>query len=281
MPSSSEQESIFQSVLETAGVSTLQEARGLSTEALQLVNHKMVGEGPYGDFVFSKFFSSIHIVRTDCIIDSGVDGSFSPQLPGLLLFNGGYNHSVKVMVGHNVNEGVALTTPFLPNDEAFKENIILVSFNDASNDTINLLMNTYYPAPADGQNDVLGQITRGRGLLTEALFTCNANYVMRAFGANSYGYVFSAPPSIHAQDLTYTFFNGPDAGPVENATLALIMQDYFTNFAITGNPNGPGLPYFLDYSGGMTQKFNLTFINQIPDYLQNERCLWWQKALYY
>jgi cholinesterase len=225
MPSSSEQESIFQSVLETAGVSTLQEARGLSTEALQLVNHKMVGEGPYGNFVFSKFFSSIHIVRTDCII--------------------------------------------------------LVSFNDASNDTINLLMNTYYPAPADGQNDVLGQITRGRDLVTEALFTCNANYVMRAFGANSYGYVFSAPPSIHAQDLTYTFFNGPDAGPVENATLALIMEDYFTNFAITGNPNGPGLPYFPDYSGGMTQKFNLTFINQIPDYLQNERCLWWQKALYY
>jgi cholinesterase len=283
-PSPSIQESIFQSFLDTAGVSTLQEARGLSTEALQLANYIMVGEAPYGDFLFSKFFRLLHIGRTDYITDPGIDGSFVPQLPGQLLLHGGYDQSLRVMAGHQVNEGFALTTPFLPNDEAFKENIILVSFNDASNDTIDLLMNTYYPAPADGQYDLLGQIARGRDLVTEALFTCNANYITRAFGANSYSYVFSVPPSIHAQDLPYTFFNGPAppvGGSVENATLALIMQDYFTNFAITGDPNGPELPYFPDYSGGMSQNLNLTFIDQIPDYLANERCLWWQKALYY
>lgn len=32
-------------------------------------------------------------------------------------------------MGHNVNEVVALTTPHLPSDEAFKENIILGNFN--------------------------------------------------------------------------------------------------------------------------------------------------------
>jgi carboxylesterase type B len=282
-PSPSIQESIFQNFLDTAGVRTLQEARGLSTEALQLVNYKMVGEAPYGDFLFSKVFGSLHIGTTDNITDPGIDGSFVPQLPGQLLLHGGFDQSLKVMAGHQVNEGYALTTPFLPNDEAFKDNIILVSFNDASNDTIDLLMNTYYPAPPDGQFDLLGQIARGRDLVTEALFTCNANYITRAFGANAYSYVFSVPPSIHAQDLPYTFFNGPEpvGDSVENATLALIMQDYFTNFAITGDPNGPSLPYFPDYSGGMSQNLNLTFIDQIPDYLTNERCLWWQKALYY
>lgn len=223
----------------------------------------------------------LNIDTTHGQADPVVDGSFAPALPGELLLHGGFDRSLKIMVGHNINEGIVFTSPFLPNDEAFKENVILVSFNDINNDTIDLLMNTYYPPPSDGETDVLGQIVRGDDLVTEALFACNANYISRAFEVNAYSYVFTVPPSTHGLDITYTFFNGPDSGTVENATLALIMQDYFTNFAITGNPNGPGLPYFPNYSGGVTLNLNLTFINEIPDYLQNERCLWWQKALYY
>ncbi|KAN0104095.1 alpha/beta-hydrolase [Hyaloscypha variabilis] len=266
MPIASTQEEIYDKFLKTAGVSTLNEARELSTEALQLVNYKMVGESPYGDFLFNP----------------AVDGSFSPALPGKLLLSGGYDHNVKVLIGHNVNEGFALTTPYLPNNTAFTENIINLFFPAASPSVISLLENTFYPAPSD-PTDVLGQINRARNLITESLFTCNANYLARAFEDAAYMYVFSVPPSWHAQDLTYTFFNGPDAGPVENATLALTMQAYFTNFAQTGNPNGAGVPAFPDYgtSGAYTQDLNLTFIGQIPDYLQNERCVWWQKGLYY
>ncbi|KAE9363396.1 alpha/beta-hydrolase, partial [Stipitochalara longipes BDJ] len=266
MPITSTQEEIYQKFLETAGVKTLQQARGLSSEALQLVNYKMVGESPYGDFLFNP----------------AVDGSFAPALPGQLLLNGGYDHNLKVLIGHNVNEGVALTTPFLPNNTAFTKNIINEFFPAASPAVISLLENTFYPAPANS-TDVLAQIDRARNLVTESLFTCNANYLARAFENSAYEYVFSVPPSWHAQDLTYTFFNGPDAGPVENATLALIMQAYFTNFATTGNPNGAGVPTFPNYGAtrGLTQNLNLTFVDQIPDYLQNERCVWWQKGLYY
>ena len=181
-----------------------------------------------------------------------------------------------------MNEGVALTTPFLPNNSAFTKNIINEFFPAASPSVISLLENKFYPAAANS-TDLLAQIDRARNLVTESLFTCNANYLARAFENDAYMYVFSVPPSWHAQDLTYTFFNGPDAGPVENATLALIMQAYFTNFAMTGNPNGVGVPAFPNYgaSGGLTQDLNLTFVEQIPDYLQNERCVWWQKGLYY
>lgn len=62
-PSSSESESIFQSFLETAGVNTVQEARGLSTEALQLANYKMVGEAPYGDFLFSEIIRTMTLAQ--------------------------------------------------------------------------------------------------------------------------------------------------------------------------------------------------------------------------
>ncbi|TVY37789.1 Carboxylesterase, partial [Lachnellula occidentalis] len=52
VPTNKRKEDLFQLFLATANVSTLQEARGLSTHALQLTNAIMVGEAPYGDFTF-------------------------------------------------------------------------------------------------------------------------------------------------------------------------------------------------------------------------------------
>ena len=55
MPSLTGQEAVFQKFLETANVGTLQEARGLSSQELQFVNYKIVGESsPYGTFTFSR-----------------------------------------------------------------------------------------------------------------------------------------------------------------------------------------------------------------------------------
>lgn len=55
-PSSYHQESIFNKFINFANVSTLQEARGLSSKKLQLVNAQIVGESyPYGTFTFSKY----------------------------------------------------------------------------------------------------------------------------------------------------------------------------------------------------------------------------------
>lgn len=54
-PSAFHEESIFQEFLSTANVGSLQEARRLSSEELQFVNWKIVGESyPYGTFTFSK-----------------------------------------------------------------------------------------------------------------------------------------------------------------------------------------------------------------------------------
>jgi carboxylesterase type B len=54
VPTNNRPEDTFQKFLTLAGVSTLQQARGLPTSALQLVNAQLVGEAPYGDFTFSK-----------------------------------------------------------------------------------------------------------------------------------------------------------------------------------------------------------------------------------
>ena len=54
VPGMARQESIYEKFLRVAGVTTLDQARNLSTEELQFVNAKMVGESAYGDFTFSK-----------------------------------------------------------------------------------------------------------------------------------------------------------------------------------------------------------------------------------
>ena len=50
----------------------------------------------------------------------------------------------------------------------------------------------------------------------------------------------------HADDILYlngVFLNHPDRYPAESA-VAEIMQQYWVNFARTGNPNAKGLPYW-------------------------------------
>jgi len=186
------------------------------------------------------------------------------------------------MIGHNVDEGLFFTSPFVFTPQTFKQNVISVSFSDSEvHDTADYILNTLYPDDLSGTYGYTNEIARADWIVTEALFACNANYLARAFGQNAFGYQFSVPPALHGDDIYYTFYEGP-AATVKNDTLALAMQDYFTNFAITGNPNGAGLPSFPNYSeGGKLLDLNLTQISIIDDVLANERCYWWQKALYF
>lgn len=94
--SSHQQEKTFQDYIGLLNVSSIEEARNLSTAKLQLANAITVGLASYGGFAYGPV----------------VDGDFTPALPGQLLARGKFDKNVKVMVGHNANE-VSRTTVLL------------------------------------------------------------------------------------------------------------------------------------------------------------------------
>ncbi|KAN0096299.1 alpha/beta-hydrolase [Hyaloscypha variabilis] len=268
VPTNNRPEDIFQKFLNFSGVTTLQQARGLSTSTLQLVNYKLVGEAPYGDFTFNPW----------------VDGSFAPALPGELLARGQFDKSLKLLIGHNVDEGLYFTSPFVFTEATFRQNIITVSFPDSEIDgRQDYIANTLYPPVYDGTYGYTDPVIRGDYIVSEALFQCNAEYLAQAFGSSAWAYLFSVPPALHGDDIPYTFYEGP-AAAVLNDTLALIMQAYWTNFVMNSNPNGAGLPNFPNFGAtGQLLDLNQTFIVPIADDLAGSkaRCNWWQKSLYY
>ncbi|EON65216.1 hypothetical protein W97_04453 [Coniosporium apollinis CBS 100218] len=262
-----QQEQQLNAFLALLNVSTIQEARELPSEALITANLIQVGRSPYGTFTYGPT----------------VDGDFVPALPGVSLLHGNFDRRVRVMVGHNANEGLLFTSPFITNDTAY-EAYIRRNIPSATNDVIEYITNTLYPPVFDGSEGYTDQIGRVSKTLSEQVFTCNSNYLGRAYGNETYAYFFAVPPALHGQDVAYTYYNGPSRSVV-NQTVALVLQEFITSFAATGRPSAEGVegvPMFDLYGPEASiVNLNVTGITDGIDRTANERCLWWQKALYF
>lgn len=183
------------------------------------------------------------------------------------------------MVGHNANEGALFASPFIANETAFQTYLTL-AFPGATNATRTYISQTLYPPVFDGSQNYTSYFTRSAKLTAEFAFICNNRYLDLAYGNNTYSYYFSVPPALHGQDVAFTYFNGASG---INSTVASALQDYLTSFAMDGNPNEDGVPYFPLYGSNATNvNLGLTnFGGLIGDDAANERCSWWQKALYF
>lgn len=270
-----EQENTFNTFLSYANVTTLEQARNLSSEALILANSLQVLNSSYGGFVYGP----------------AVDGDFTPALPGQLLARGQYDKNLRVMLGHNADEGLLFTDPLVQNNSALA--VLLASFSPdiiAFPKQIDYIENVLYPQIFDGSQamNYTNEIARTAAIVSEFVFVCNTFYLDKAFKNNSYAYLFAIPPALHGYDIPYTYYNGngSDTGNVTGSeviapAIAIALQEYITHFAETGSPNEAGVPYFPMYGNNATiQVLNIDGITEAVDPAANYRCDWWQKGLY-
>lgn len=265
VPSVFIQENATQNFLALLNVASIEAARKLSSEAVIAANAQQIGASHYGTYTYGPV----------------VDGSFVPALPPLLLNQGAFAKNVKVMVGHNADEGPYFTPPYVTNDAALVAFLLQV-YPAIETSIAQYIVKTLYPAVYDGTYPYTSGLQRTIFIVSESIFTCNTNYLDRAYGNQIYAYEFSVPPAEHGYDVAYTFYNGVAGLEKVVDKVAWAMQQYITDFVQTGTPNGNGVPQFNMYGTSANEEnLNVTGFMPMRDPTANARCAWWQKALYY
>jgi carboxylesterase type B len=84
-----QQEDTYQRFLNLTNTTSLAELRALSSEEIIRANYLQVFESPYSSFSYGPV----------------VDGTFVPLQPAQLLAQGRFDKSIRLMIGHNANEG--------------------------------------------------------------------------------------------------------------------------------------------------------------------------------
>lgn len=265
MTSQYAQENTTQDFLALLNVSTIAEARNLSSEQVIQANTLQVLTAPYSNLVYGPV----------------VDGIFAPSLPGLALARGSFAENVSVMVGHNTLESPSFSPPYVQTDDQLTA-FLSETYPGAPMEAIEYLVTEVYPADYNGTQPYSSGLERTLLIVQEGSFVCNNDFLNRAFDNQTYSYMFQVPPALHGQDVSYTFYNGQGSSLALGllAPVAEIFQAYLVNFVKNGDPNGPGVPSFPIYGDNATMlAINATYIEPRPDNTANPRCAWWQQSL--
>ncbi len=198
-------------------------------------------------------------------------GGFWPCVDGYVitddlyrLYERGEYNDVPVIVMTNSDEGVLFTRSIQPED--FKKTAQAI-FGPMADEALRV-----YPANTpDEAFHASGDMFRDMGFAWPSFAWVSLQSktgkqpAYAAFLAQPSTRSFSGDPRrrgvAHADDILYLngeFLNQPGKYPAESA-LAEIIQQYWVNFAKTGNPNGKGLPYWPAFDA--TKPTTMQFAN--------------------
>ena len=154
VPSSFEQQQTFETFLSLLKVKTIAEARQLPSSSLITANSLQIYRSLYGSFSYGPV----------------LDGRFTPAPVGRLLRQGWFDKNVKLIVAHNVNEGLFFTNPSIRNESAFIDSF-QQAFPAISATNTEYIANVLYPSIFDGSYGYTDQFTRAVQLLSDLKLT--------------------------------------------------------------------------------------------------------------
>ncbi|KAF1989503.1 alpha/beta-hydrolase [Aulographum hederae CBS 113979] len=280
--SQSLQDQITQSFLDYANVSTLAEARALSSSTLIAANSLQVMRSPYSGYTYGP----------------AVDGVFVPDTPSRLLAAGRFDKDVEVMVGHNADEGLLFTDPFI-RTESNLSSFLSANFPTAPQEVLEYVTSTLYPPDYSGSQGYTDIFSRVSLMLSELAFTCNSVYLATAYPGNStFSYLFNVSTALHGEDIAYTFFTPATSSLADDGygspmvpQLVNVLQDYIVSFTAHGTPkiSTPGFEAVTPFEvyganantqvlqgEGDTGAWSVWNANQMA---MAERCRWWALGL--
>ncbi|KAI8239339.1 Carboxylesterase [Colletotrichum sp. SAR 10_96] len=220
-----------------------------------------------------------HITFTDNPV---IDHGYVPSHQATLFARGQFDRDVDVMFSHNANEGLIFTDPSVTDGSAFRGLIskLFPSFNAS---LVEHIAEVVYPPVFDGTQPYVDDLGRGTLLMVETRIVCNTLFLRRAFGNESVAYIFGVPPSLHGDDLKYTFYNGAYGAQMDsrslNVTIAEVLQDYIASYAISGKPatDVSGVGVFAKVGSKSTAwTLDVAGVQSAVDGAVNDRCSWWQ-----
>jgi para-nitrobenzyl esterase len=205
-----------------------------------------------------------------------VDGWVLPMQPAAAIRDGA-SHAVPLLIGSNIQEfsfgmSSVIQANAPPDPPDALKRAIEHNFGEESQDAMAAYGLVHADAPpADPQ---LGSV--GTQLMTDTLFRCPARIAgdwLSKRGVGVWEYQFERPlpgtgsaSTRHSGELPYVFgwaqytrsgVMGATFVPAD-AALSQQMQGYWTNFAKTGDPNGPGLPNWPGYAGSTPALMHFT-----------------------
>ncbi|MFT4677438.1 MAG: para-nitrobenzyl esterase [Patiriisocius sp.] len=195
-----------------------------------------------------------------------IDGYCQTQNPLTVIRNGQHN-DIPLMIGSNGDEGSALYwgSPMAQMTLCPDVDTYVAEFNRLFEEDTDAAL-ALYPAA-----DETEMVRSSKQMCGDSLFGAPTRAVAQALadqGKDCFAYFFTKTPegdtegalgAFHAMEVGYVFgadFLSPLSRP-DDLTLSATMMQYWVNFAISGNPNGEGLPAWETFNSNADQWMEL------------------------
>jgi carboxylesterase type B len=172
----------FQQFLRLLNVTSLAEARTLPSEAIIAANAQQISASPYGSYTYGP------VQDGDFMREASLDSELSLGM---------FDPSVKVIVGHNINEGGFFADPSIKTEAAFSQ-FVSNTIEGIGPEALDYILQVLYPPVFDGSYGYTDYFTRSSAFSAESIFDCHAFLLSEAYQNTSYAcrstqYPFALP----------------------------------------------------------------------------------------